>query len=111
MPSFMRISSGDRRRARHLPPAAVRCRGCQCYPITRAVDYEVGEDISRFHYNFGAQGTAKALKDGFDAHFVAVDTKAEWQAAARPSEADCHELVVADEQQVLPFARVVVKIK
>ena len=76
------------------------------YPVTRSVDYVGNLNISKFHYNFGEPGTAKALKGGFDAHFAAVRMSEEWQAASNVAEADFHELVVSDEQQVLPFAKV-----
>lgn len=76
------------------------------YPVTRSVDYDSSLNISKFHYNFGVPGTAKALKGGFDAHFAAVRMSEEWQAASNVAEADFHELVVYDEQQVLPFAKV-----
>jgi hypothetical protein len=83
------------------------------YPLTRGVDYERTSSpaISKFHYNYGAVGTAKALAGGSDAHFVAVSVREGWQAATKVVDADYHKLVVSDEQQVLPFAKVVVKIK
>lgn len=79
------------------------------YPLTKGWDYDgFNGNISKFHYNYGAPGTAKALYKGFDAHFVAINTKERWQAATNVADADFHEMVVASEEQVLPFAQIMV---
>lgn len=82
------------------------------YPLTRSTDYDSdGGAISKFHYDYGAHGTAKALCSGFDAHFVAINTIEGWQAATNVADADFHEFVVGVEDQVLPFAQVLVTLK
>lgn len=93
------------------------------YPVTRGADYingavdaadaaatASGGGVSRFHYTCGRPGTAIGLYKGFDAHFVAINISEQWQAATNVADPDFHELVVG-EDQVLPFAKVVVKIK
>ena len=81
------------------------------YPVSRLVDYAKGADISKFHYDHGDHGTAKALKGGFDAHFVAVRMSENYQASSDIDGADFDELVVGNEEQVLPFAKLLVKVR
>ena len=89
------------------------CAVCiaNAYPVTRRVDYSANSDISKFHFHHGDEHTAKALKGGFDAHFAAVSKAEGYQAATLLEGADFDELVVASEEQVLPFAKVKVLIK
>ena len=80
------------------------------YPMTRSVDYAQGAASSKFHYNHGHANTPKALKSGFDAHFVAISVDNKYQAASNGQKVDFDELVVASEEQVLPFAKVKITI-
>ena len=86
------------------------CAVCiaNAYPVTRSADYAQGAPFSKFHYDHGDAGTPKALKSGFDAHFVAVSKDRGYQATTA-GDADYDELVVASEEQVLPFAKVTVR--
>jgi len=91
----------------------ILCAVCiaNAYPVTESEDYADGELISKFHYNYGYANTPKALKSGFDAHFVAISAANEYQAAIADIEyVDFDELVVASEEQVLPFAKVKITI-
>ena len=88
------------------------CAVCiaNAYPVTDSEDYADGELISKFHYNYGYANTPKALKSGFDAHFVAVSEHDDYQAASNLEHVHYDELVVASEEQVLPFAKVQIMI-
>jgi hypothetical protein len=106
-------ANGQRPPKRGQTYTLLLCAVClgNTYPVTRRVDYDTGASISVFHYNHGKNGTAKALKGGFDAHAVAVSTTEEWQAASAVDAADYDELVVGSEEQILPFAKVTVRMK
>lgn len=114
-------ANGQQRPERGKTYTLLLCAVCVAnpYPVTRSADYTLdgaagaagGESVSRFHYNYGAQGTAKALYQGYDAHFMAINTNTGHQAATNVADADYYELVLASDDQVLPFAKVVVRIK
>lgn len=99
------------RPARGTTCTLVLCAVCLVnpYPLTRGADYAPDSEISYYHFNHDTDDVGKALKAGFDAHFVGVTPG--YQAAPRVADAIYHELVVRDEQQVLPFAKLVVRVK
>ena len=74
------------------------------YPITRAADYPAHGKASKFK--------GKPLHSGCDAHHALVDSSTSWQAAktATPLQHHFEEIVVAQEAQVLPIAKVSVKV-
>jgi hypothetical protein len=100
----------------------VLCAACfaNAYPVTRGVDYARDDangdiDACKFSFNFGAHDTPKALKPGHDAHFIAISVAADtngkpYQVAKEVSSIDCHELVIGEESQVLPFAMVRIRV-
>lgn len=101
----------------------VLCAVCfaSAYPVTRGVDYAPdaanGNLVScKYSYSFGAHNTPKALKPGHDAHFIAIsvappDTNDKpYQTAKEAACVDYHELVVSEESQVLPFAKVLIRV-
>ena len=83
------------------------------YPVTRNTDYAVdstGTQRCMFDYQFGGTRTDKALKAGFDAHWVAVAQEDGFQAARDVRGVDVlDEVVVGDGAQVVP--RYIVRFK
>jgi len=99
------------------------------YPISRATDYDNPNlyskwSISKYHSAYPIPQNAidkancgdesalfdallvrndKALKDGFDSHFIAVSEK-EYYHAVKAKDATYFELVVKEETQVVPYA-------
>ena len=106
------LANGGRQMVAGQKFTLLLCAVCiaNAYPITRSVDYDEALGISIFHFNHGKTGTPKALKSGFDAHFVAVSVNNKYQAANDIEDAHFDELVVASEEQVLPFAKVQIMI-
>jgi len=80
------------------------------YPVTRTNDYPPGSRVSVFHCNYPESSQFerarkdKALKAGFDAHFIAVSALRDYEAAMEGDSDVWDELVVAQERQILPLA-------
>ena len=76
------------------------------YPVTRTTDYgedRDGETRCKFDYKFGGTRTDKALKAGFDGHWVAVAQDDGFGAAREVRGAEVvDEVVVAEAAQVVP---------
>lgn len=100
----------------------ILCAACfaNAYPVTRGADYardDANDDIDscKFSFKFGAHHMPKALKQGHDAHFIPISVAADtngkpYQAAEEAADIDYHELVVGEESQVLPFAKVLIRV-
>ena len=70
------------------------------YPVTQQ-DYRAPGEC---HYR------GRHLREGYDSHFVPIRVDRDFEAAAPGEAADCHEIVVKQEDQVLPLARVRVRL-
>ena len=73
------------------------------YPITRTADYPSNGNECKFR--------GRILEAGYDAHYALVDVGTGWQAAKADQPLQCHfeELVVEQDAQVLPIAKVYVR--
>jgi serine/threonine protein kinase len=76
------------------------------YPVTD-VDYDRIDGVRAPASCFAG---FKPLQPGFDTHLVAIRCDRKYQAAAAGEIADYHEIVVGQEAQVLPLARVEVRL-
>ncbi|EGD77422.1 hypothetical protein PTSG_08520 [Salpingoeca rosetta] len=74
------------------------------YPITRSKDYpSSGENKCKKFWG-------KKLKNGCDTHYAQVTKRMSYQSTDTPATFDFEEYVVSQEAQVLPFAKVFVKV-
>jgi hypothetical protein len=78
------------------------------YPVSRETDHDSGEDLSHFHCNYprGQARRDKALKGGFDSHFVQVSRADGFHAAKDLNRFDFSELVVKNDAQIIPVCLV-----
>ena len=96
------------------------------YPITRQDDYgdhpNATHAVSRFHFQYPLEYNSathsyteppndnnrvdKAIKSGYDSHFVVIRKKAKFHAVNDPTEYDLYELVLKEPRQILPVCRV-----
>ena len=74
------------------------------YPITRGEDYADGSRESKYY--------GRPLHSGCDAHFALIDSTVGYQAAKVDTPLQHHfdEVVVSQESQVLPIAKVLVEV-
>jgi actin-related protein 3 len=97
------------------------------YPISRTTDYVQKDDysalsVSKYHYAHPVPAGAtidflldhknrqdKVLKAGFDAHFASISTLHSFQAVGPDTNHDYDEIVLKEERQVLPVAKVYFK--
>ena len=71
------------------------------YPITREHDYKPGANRCVQH--------GRKVKDHCDTHYVHVSAEEKYQATRDPEAFTFEEIVVDQESQVLPFAKVYIK--
>ena len=99
------------------------------YPITRQDDYgehpNAKNAVSKFHFQYplaydratntyterppNDDRVDKAIKGGYDSHFVVVRKKTCFQAVNDPTAYDLFELVLKEPRQILPVCRVYFK--
>eukprot|EP01124_Arcella_intermedia_P026831 TRINITY_DN5140_c0_g1_i3.p1 TRINITY_DN5140_c0_g1~~TRINITY_DN5140_c0_g1_i3.p1 ORF type:complete len:688 (+),score=121.89 TRINITY_DN5140_c0_g1_i3:350-2413(+) len=80
------------------------------YPVTRRHDYNDKKDPN--FSDFFDESNGKALKPGFDAHFVTVSASCNYQAVPDPQNNSLlyfDELVVQSDAQILPWAQLYFK--
>jgi hypothetical protein len=95
------------------------------YPLSREADYDRPDDfgrrsVSKFHCAHPVPGVGpdadlakrddKALKPGFDGHFVSISVNRNYQATPLGEDIDFDELVVKEDAQVLPLCKVYFKL-
>ncbi len=75
------------------------------YPITRDTDYpSEGPDMDTCDF------LGRKLKNGCDSHYIQVSRRMAFQSTTVPGKFDFEEYVVSQEAQVLPIAKVFVKV-
>ena len=72
------------------------------YPVSHSKDYAQGSNVCSFY--------GKKLHGACDTHYVHVSTASGFQATRDPTQFNFEEVVVAQEAQVLPFAKVYVRV-
>ena len=72
------------------------------YPVSRSKDYAADSNVCSFY--------GKKLKRGCDTHYVHVSEASGFQAAEDPRILNFEEVVVDQQAQVLPFAKVYVRV-